>query len=333
MKAVGIKGEVGPATALFIDDIPEPAVSKGEVLVKINAFGLNRMDLIQREGHYPLPPQAPKTLGVEFSGVIEKTYGAASGIDSFKVGDEVFGLAYGGAYAEKIVVSTEMIIHKPAKMSFEEAAGIPEAWITATQAVFLVGCFKKGDRVLLHAGASAVSLAAIQLARNAGAAEVFVTAGSQEKIDLCVNELGAAAGFNYKTQDFAEEVLKATGGKGVDLIVDFVVGQGYLEKDIRAAAVDCKIVLLGLMGGIETQGPIDSGSILRKRIRIEGSSLRSRSLDYQKALRDRLVQEAMPRFEEDSFKLFIEKVFSWKDVVQAHQLLESNHPLPPRFQV
>ncbi|KAJ6264583.1 Zeta-crystallin [Drechslerella dactyloides] len=323
MKAVGIKGDKGPATSLFIDEIPEPPVSEGEVLVKIRAFGLNRMDLSQREGHYPVPTGAPKTLGVEFSGVIEKIHGDASEVDSFKIGDEVFGLAYGGAYAEKIAVSAKMIIHKPAKMSFEEAAGVPEAWITATQALFLVGCFKKGDRVLLHAGASAVSLAAIQLAKHAGASEIYVTASSQEKIDFCI-QLGATAGFNYKTQDFGDEILKATDGKGVDLIVDYIVGQGYLEKDIKCAAFDCRVVLLALLGGFKTQEPIDIASILRKRVRIEGSTLRSRTLEYQKTLRDRLVQEAMPKFEEDSFQLFIEKVFSWKDIIQAHQLMESN---------
>ncbi|KAK6338767.1 hypothetical protein TWF696_009579 [Orbilia brochopaga] len=323
MRAIGIKGDQGPADSLFIDEIPEPTISSGEVLVKIHAFGLNRMDLSQREGKYPVPAGAPKTLGVEFSGVIEKTHGGASEIDSFKVGDEVFGLAYGGAYAEKIAVSAQMLIHKPAKMSFEEAAGIPEAWITATQALFLVGCFKKGDRVLLHAGASAVSLAAIQLAKTAGAAEIYVTASSQEKIDFCV-ELGATAGFNYKTQDFGDEILKVTDGKGVDLIVDYIVGQGYLEKDVKCAAFDCRVVLLALLGGVKTQEPIDVASILRKRVRIEGTTLRSRSLEYQKALRDRLVQEAMPKFEEDGYKLFVEKVFSWKDIIQAHKLMESN---------
>ncbi|KAF3935249.1 Zeta-crystallin [Dactylella cylindrospora] len=324
MRAVSIKGDKGSADSLFIDNIPEPTLSDGQVLVKVHSFGLNRMDIIQREGHYPLPPQAPKTLGVEFSGTIEKLYNDVQELDSYKVGDEVFGLAYGGAYAEKIAVSAQMIIHKPKKMSFEEAAGIPEAWITATQALFLVGCFKKGDRVLLHAGASGVSIAALQLAKNSGASEVYVTAGSQEKIDFCVNELGATAGFNYKTQDWADEILKATEGKGVDVIVDYIVGQGYLEKDLRCAAVDCRIVILAMMGGFKTEGPIDAATILRKRIRIEGSTLRSRSLEYQKQLRDRLVEEAMPRFEEDSFNLVIEKVFPWKDIIDAHKLMESN---------
>ncbi|KAF3913999.1 Zeta-crystallin [Orbilia brochopaga] len=323
MRAVGIKGGQGPATALFIDDTVEPILLFDEVLVKIHAFGLNRMDISQREGKYPVPDHASKTLGVEFSGVIEKFHDGAWENGSFKIGDEVFGLAYGGAYAEKISVSPEMLIHKPANMSFEEAAGIPEAWITATQALFLVGCFKRGDRVLLHAGASAVSLAAIQLAKNAGAAEIYVTASSQEKIDFCV-DLGATAGFNYKTQDFADEILKATNGKGVNLIVDYIVGQGYLEKDIKCAAFDCKVVLLALLGGVKTQEPIDVASILKKRIRIEGTTLRSRMLEYQRDLRDRLVDEAMPKFEEGGFKLFIEKVFSWKDIVQAHQLMESN---------
>lgn len=141
------------------------------------------MDLLQREGQYPVPPQAPKTLGVEFSGTIESFGGSEQ--ESFKTGDAVFGLAYGGAYAEYIAVSTHMLMHKPDHMSWEQAAGVPETWITATQALHLIGEFKEGKSVLWHAGASGVSIAGIQLAKAAGASKIYVTAGSQEKIDFC----------------------------------------------------------------------------------------------------------------------------------------------------
>ncbi|KAA8901936.1 hypothetical protein FN846DRAFT_899517 [Sphaerosporella brunnea] len=320
MRAVDIKGGTGNANALFIDEnAPVPTPGDGELLVRVKAFGLNRMDVMQREGKYMLPPQAPKTLGVEFSGVVESL---GEGAPDFKIGDEVFGLAYGGAYAEYIAVSGKMCIHKPKELSWEQAAGVPETWITATQALWSVGGFKPGDRVLIHAGASGVGIAAIQLAKAHGAAAVYTTASSQEKIDFCVKELGATAGFNYKTQDFGEEILKATDGKGVDLIID-PVGQSHLQKDVNCAAKDGRIVLLAMMSGAVVK-ELNLAQILFKRLRIEGSTLRSRDLEYQQALRDKVVAEVLTGMESGSFKVFVEKVFSWKDIVDAHKLMESN---------
>ncbi|KAL1976422.1 hypothetical protein VTN31DRAFT_2704 [Thermomyces dupontii] len=320
MRAIGIKGGKGPADALFIEEIPKPVAAAGQAVVKIKAFGLNRMDLLQRMGMYPLPPHAPITMGVEFSGTIEDIQDPNSG---FKIGDEVFGLAYGGAYAEYISVSTKTLIHKPAEIPWEEAAGIPETWFTATQALRLIGGFEAGKTVLWHAGASAVSISGIQLSKALGASEIYVTAGSQEKIDFCVNVLGATAGFNYRTQDWEQEVLKATNGRGVDLIIDFI-GAGYFSKNLTAAALDGRIVLLGLMGGASLPAGVDIGAILRKRLRIEGSTLRSRDLDYVKKLRDTVVQDALPRFLSGQFKVYVERVFPFENIIEAHKLLESN---------
>jgi NADPH:quinone reductase-like Zn-dependent oxidoreductase len=277
------------------------------------------MDLHQREGKYPLPPQAPKTLGVEFSGTIEETVGDS---DTFKKGEDVFGLAYGGAYAEYIAVDNRMLIHKPAEISWEEAAGIPETWITALQAMYLVGEFKKGKTILWHAGASSVSLAGIQLSKVEGAGAIYVTASSQEKIDFC-KKAGATAGFNYKTQNWSEEILKATDGKGVDVIVDFI-GASYFQGNINAAARDGRIVTLANMGGSELPEKVNILGILFKRLRIEGSTLRSRDLEYQAKLRDLLFDHAVPRFKDGTFKVFVEKVFSWEDIIEAHKLMESN---------
>jgi len=257
---------------------------------------------------------------VEFSGTIEEL--GPDSKDSFKVGDAVFGLAYGGAYAEYIAVNTHMLMHKPEKLSWVDAAGIPETWITATQALHLVGGFSKGKTVLWHAGASSVSIAGIQLSLLAGASAVYVTAGSQEKIDFCVKELGATAGFNYHTQDWAKEVLKATGDKGVDLTIDFV-GPSYFQGNLDAAAVDGSIVNLGFLSGTKLPAGIDIGGFVRKRIRFEGSSLRSRDPDYQGKLRDRL-EENLPKFLDGSFKHFTEKVLPWEKIVDAHLLMESN---------
>jgi len=278
------------------------------------------MDLIQREGNYPLPPQAGPILGVEFSGTIESI---ASGAErGFKVGDEVFGLAYGGAYAEYIAVSSHMLIHKPKELSWEEAAGIPETWITATQALYLIGQFSKGKSVLWHAGASSVSIAGQQLCKGDGASKIFATARSEEKCKFCVEELGATGAF-LQTGDWAEEVLKATDGKGVDIIVDFV-GAPTFGPNLKALARDGTCVSLGLMGGAELPAGTNIGPLLYKRIRYEGSTLRSRDENYQGKLRDQLVEHALPKFVNGSFKVYIEKVFDMEQIKEAHELLESN---------
>jgi NADPH:quinone reductase-like Zn-dependent oxidoreductase len=188
--------------------------------------------------------------------------------------------------------------------------------------MYLVGEFTSGKTILWHAGASSVSIAGIQLSKVGGANQIFVTAGSQEKIDFCVKELGATAGFNYKTQNWSEEILKATGGKGVDLIVDFV-GQNYFQGNLDVAARDGHIVNLGAMSGTKLAAGVDIGAILRKRIRLEGSSLRSRDPEYQGRLRDKL-EEYLPQFEDGTFKIFVDKVLPWEKVVEAHQEMEKN---------
>ena len=325
-----IKNGAGPVSALYVDSsFPKPVPHGAQALIKIKAFGLNRMDLLQREGHYPVPPQAPKTLGVEFSGTIvslptEPDADGSKPERSFSVGDAVFGLAYGGAYAEYIAISTHMLVHKPEELSWVEAAGIPETWITATQAMYLVGQFKPGDSILWHAGASSVSIAGIQLAVAEKASAVYVTASSQEKIDFC-KSLGATDGFSYKENggNWAEPLVKATGGKGVDVIIDFV-GASYFDQNLEAAARDARIVNLGALGGSKLDGGIDISRFLRKRIRFEGSSLRSRDEAYQGKLRDMLVEHALPRFIDGRFKNIVEKVFKMEEIQKAHALLESN---------
>ncbi|KAI1662663.1 quinone oxidoreductase putative [Daldinia decipiens] len=320
MKAVEVKDGKGPATSLFINpQTPKPEPKEGDALVRVKAFGLNRMDLIQREGRYPLPPQAPSTLGVEFSGTIESFGPGLHG--DFKVGDAVFGLAYGGAYAEYIAVSSKMLLHKPDSFSWETAAAIPETWITATQALHLVGEFTAGKTVLWHAGASGVSIAGIQLSLDSGASAVYATAGTDEKCRFIERELGATKAFNYKTQDWAKEILEATGGKGVDLIIDFI-GASYFQKNLTVAARDARWVALGLMGGTRLDG-VDYSMLLYKRIRLEGSTLRSRDIDYQGRLRDKLA-EYIPHFESGKLKVLIDTVLPMDEITKAHQLLEEN---------
>lgn len=306
---------------MFVNDqILKPIPSSSQALVKIKAFGLNRMDLMQRRGEYNVPPQAGPILGVEFAGVIEEL--GKGNVSGFKVGDEVFGLAYGGAYAEYIATSTKMLIHKPGELSWEEAAGIPETWITATQALHLVGCIKDRNNVLFHAGASSVSIAGIQLAQAAGAKAVFVTAGSDEKIKFCEQELGATKGFNYHTTDWVKGIHDATDNYGVDVIIDFIGGD-YAQKNFKVAAMDARIVQLASMGG-STVSDLDIGLLVGKRLRWEGSTLRSRNLEYQGRLRDLLVETALPKFVDGTFKVQIDKIFNWKDIQAAHTWMESN---------
>ncbi|KAI1126761.1 zinc-binding dehydrogenase [Nemania abortiva] len=327
MKAVDIKGGKGPASALFINAAtPKPVPGAGEVLVRVKAFGLNRMDLLQREGHYPLPPQAPATLGVEFSGTVvgfgpPSSSSTTGDKDPFREGDAVFGLAYGGAYAEYIAVDSRLLLRKPDFLSWEAAAGIPETFMTATQALHLVGEFAAGKTVLWHAGASGVSIAGIQLSLDAGASAVYATAGSDEKCAFIERELGATKAFNYKSGDWARGVLEATGGKGVDLIVDFV-GASYFEGNMAVAARDARWVMLGLLGGSKLQG-VDIGMLLFKRIRLEGSTLRSRDLEYQGKLKDKLAKY-IPDFESGKLKVKVDSVFPMEDIIKAHELLEKN---------
>lgn len=199
-----------------------------------------------------------------------------------------------------------------------------QTWITATQTLYLIGEFAFGKSILWHAGASSVSIAGIQLSKADGASAIYVTAGSQEKIDFCIKELGATAGFNYHTQDWSKEILKATDGKGVDIIIDFI-GASYFQGNLDAAGRDCRIVHLGAMGGTKLPAGVDIGAFIRKRVRFEGSSLRSRDEDYQGKLRNRLEEHAMPKFQTGgTFKIFVEKVFDWQDIVKAHELMESN---------
>ena len=191
--------------------------------------------------------------------------------------------------------------------------------------MYLVGGFSPGKSILWHAGASSVSIAGIQLSQADNASAIFVTAGSEAKIEFC-KELGATAGFNYHTQDWAKEILEATGGKGVDVVIDFV-GQNYFQGNLDVAARDGHIVHLGALSGTKLPAGVDIGGFVGKRIRFEGSSLRSRDEEYQGKLRNTLVEHALPKFVQGSFKVPIERVFPWEEIQQAHELMESNQTM------
>ncbi|KAJ1030759.1 hypothetical protein NDA18_001995 [Ustilago nuda] len=331
MKAILVKDGKGPSSSLYLGEAPVPELGDDEVLVKIKAFGLNRMDIMQREGNYPLPPHAPQIMGVEFSGHIISTKGLKD--IQWKVGQEVFGLALGGAYAEYIKVPARMILEKPSELDWVQAAAIPENYLTAFQALRTIASMQKGENVLIHAGASGVGLAAIQLARAFGAGKIFITAGSTEKIDFC-KQIGADEGFNYKAGDWSEELAKHTGAKGpagsVDVIADFI-GAPYFNGNLQSLKQDGRMVMLAFMGGAKIKETVIA-QILFKRLRIEGSTLRSRTVEYQSDLvqgfvrekgLERLIWGARKDGGEGS-KLVIHKVYSWKDIKEAHDEMEAN---------
>ncbi|KAL0565912.1 hypothetical protein V5O48_016108, partial [Marasmius crinis-equi] len=324
MRAILVKDGKGSAENLYLGETPDPVPKAGEVVVKIRCFGLNRMDILQREGKYPVPPGASTILGVEFSGHISAV---ADDVTSWKMNDEVFGLAGGGAYAEYIAVPATHLISKPPHLSWAEAASILEAFLTAYQAIVLYGELAQGENVLIHAAASGVGIAAIQLARSKGAKAVIATASKKEKLDWLLSiPNGATHVVNYKTQDFAREVDTITESKGVDVVVDFV-GQSHWKKNIASLARDGRMVMLGLMSG--TLVPeFDLGALLFKRLRIQGSTLRSRSVAYQADLIQRFTSEFLSSLSGESgngsVKTYIHKVYSWKDIKAAHKDMEDN---------
>ncbi|GAA5942135.1 hypothetical protein JCM3775_007410 [Rhodotorula graminis] len=322
MRAVLVRdGKSETAEGLYIGEAERPTLKEGDgrIIVKVICFGLNRMDIMQRRGMYPLPPGASPILGVEFSGTVEEP-----GSSDYKKGDEVFGLATGGAYAEYISVPAGMTTRKPAHVSWEKAAAVPENLLTAWQTLIRIAEMKEGQKVLVHAGASGVGLAAIQLARMFGASLVIATAGTDDKVKFV--EQHGAKGVNYKTQDFADEVAKLTDGSGVDIIID-LVGASYWERNIQSLARDGRIVLVGLVGGAKTDKPFDLSQLLYKRARVEGTTLRSRSLEYQTELLQDFSKRALDHVfakadGKDGIDLVIHKVFDWNEIVSAHQEME-----------
>ncbi|ORY84356.1 hypothetical protein BCR37DRAFT_378376 [Protomyces lactucae-debilis] len=323
MKAVKIKNGKGSLDDLCIDaKTPKPAAKEGQLLVKIAAFALNRMDITQREGKYPLPPQAGPIMGVEFAGVVEDMGDGCS--DSFSVGDAVFGLAYGGAYAEYISVSEKMCIHKPDAFDMITAASLPEVWFTALQALHMVGDMPRKEsnlNVLIHAGASGVGLAAIQLAKQAGAKRIFATAGSDKKLELC-RKSGATLAVNYKTQDFAEVIrAELPEGEDVNFVLDFI-GADYWGKNIALAGRDATIVYLAMMSGSKLE--VDLMPILFKRLTIRGTTLRSRDPTYQGKLRDLFCEAALDKLVSGEFKSHIDKVFTMEQIRDAQERMQTN---------
>lgn len=321
-----VQFEPGNAEGMYLKQIPVPEVKKGEVLVKVSATAINRADTLQRRGLYPNPPGSSPILGLEAAGVVEQLGEGTSGLS---VGDRVMCLLTGGGYAEYTAVPYQQCMPVPDNFSMTEAAAIPETWLTGYQLLHKIAKVQRGDYVLIHAGASGVGSAVIQMCNLVGA-KAIVTVGSQEKIDHC-KSLGASFGVNYKQGKFDEAVKEFVESdsngkkKGVDVALDCVGGGTHAEQTISALAMDSRWVLYGLMGGRMLE-KFNLGAILGKRIQLTGTTLRSRSLDYKTDLVSSFSREVLPSFsgERRNMKPIIDTVLPLSDVVKAHQLMEAN---------
>lgn len=315
MKAVIIEKPGAPEN-MTIGQWEKPVPGENEILVKVEATAINRADTLQRQGKYPPPEGASPIMGLEIAG---KVVSAGEHGMQWKEGDRVFGLLPGGGYAEYAVIHQDMAMAIPDKLSFAEAASVPEVFLTAFQALKWLGEVKQGETVLIHAGASGVGTAAIQLAREMGAT-ILVTA-SKNKHQVCL-ELGASHAIDYKKGPFENEVMKITNGKGVDVIVDFI-GASYLSQNINCLNTDGRMIILATLGGGKAD-ECDVRKILTKRLKIMGSTLRSRNRDYQIKLTRQFAEYAIPRLSDGRLKPVIDTVFSMDKVVEAHRYMEAN---------
>jgi tumor protein p53-inducible protein 3 len=310
--------DTGRNPKMNLGNAPDPLPGEYELLVKIKATALNRADLLQKSGHYPPPSGASPILGLEMAGIVEDT---GPEVTRYEKGDLVFGLLPGGGYAEYCVIHERMAMHIPEGFSFEEAAAIPEVYLTAFQALKLLGKIKRNENILIHAGASGVGTAAIQLAKKLFNCTVITTSSKNKKLKSCL-ELGADIAINYKKQDFAEVITEKLGTSSIDLILDFV-GAPYWEKNIEIIAMDGRFIYLALLGGAKVK-QMDLVPILRKRLTILGSTLRNRPEEYKMNLTSDFHSYAMELVENRLIKPVIYEIFDWSNADQAHKVMEKN---------
>ncbi len=317
VKAILAKQPGGVEQLTFVD-LPIPQPQENELLIKVHCTACNRADLIQRRGFYPPPPGVTEVLGLEFAGVVEQVGNNCQG--NWKPGDRVFGILPGGGYAEYVVTPAELVMPVPHSLSFVQAAAIAEAFLTAYQTLFWIGELKADETVLIHAGASGVGSAAIQLAHSTGA-RVITTIGSEPKATFC-QSLGANHTINYRNGPFSSEVSKMTNDQGVELILDFV-GASYFKQNIKVLKPDGRLVLIGTLGGSKVES-VSLLTILMKRLKILGTTLRSRSVEYKAKLTKDFATNFLPLFETGELKPLVDRVFPWTQVKEAHLYMESN---------
>ncbi|MCX4989695.1 MULTISPECIES: NAD(P)H-quinone oxidoreductase [unclassified Streptomyces] len=315
MYAITIPEPGGPE-ALVWDEVPDPVPAEGEVLVEVVAGAVNRADLLQRQGLYNPPPGASPYPGLECAGRIVEV---GTGVLGWSVGDEVCALLSGGGYAQKVAVPAGQLLPVPAGLDVEQAAALPEVTCTVWSNVFMVAHLRPGETLLVHGGSSGIGTMAIQLAKAVGA-KVAVTAGTKEKLDFCA-ELGADILINYREQDFVEEIERATGGAGADVILDNM-GAKYLDRNVRALAVNGRLAIIGMQGGIKAE--LNIATLLNKRAAVSATSLRARPLSEKAAIVAAVREHVWPLIDSGRVRPVVDRKLPMSDAAEAHRVLEAS---------
>jgi NADPH:quinone reductase len=312
MRHITVEKSGGPE-GMKLADGPDPKPADGEVLIEVAYAGINRPDVLQRQGGYPPPPGASPILGLEVAGKVVKAAG------SWKVGDEVCALVSGGGYAELCAAPAPQCLPIPGGLGLLEGAALPETFFTVWTNVFQRGRLQKGETIIVHGGTSGIGTTAIQLAHAFGA-RVFATAGSDEKCAFC-RKIGADEAINYRSQDFVAEVKRITDGKGVELILD-MVGGPYLEKNVRCLAVEGRLVQIAFLQSSKVE--LDFLPMMLKRLTLTGSTLRPRSVEQKAAIARELHEKVWPLLEAGTVRPVIHKVFPLEQAAEGHRLMESS---------
>lgn len=318
MKAVEITA-FGAPDVLQLGERSMPVPGSAELLIRVSASGVNRPDVLQRMGHYPVPPGASDIPGLEVAGVIEQGAPDELAAAGFKLGDRVCALVAGGGYAEYCVAPIGQCLPVPKGLSDIEAASLPETFFTVWSNVFERAHLQPGETLLVQGGTSGIGVTAIQLAKAMGA-RVIATAGSDAKCDAC-RALGAEHAINYRTHDFQDEVKRLTGGLGVNVILDMVAGH-YVAKEIECLSEDGRLVIIAVQGGVKSE--INAGLVLRRRLTVTGSTLRPRSVEFKQAIAQACRDKVWPLIESGAIKPVIHSTFEAADAARAHALMESN---------
>ena len=318
MRAVEITS-FGPPDVLRLGERPQPVAGAGEVLIRVNASGINRPDVVPRKGHYAPPPGASDLPGLEVAGVVQGGDAMAMERAGLRLGDRVCALVAGGGYAEWCVAPVEQCLPVPQGLTDIEAASLPETFFTVWSNVFDRGRLQRGETLLVQGGGSGIGVTAIQLGRAFGAT-VIVTAGSDEKCAACL-ALGAHHAINYNTQDFVAEVQRITGGKGADVVLDMVAGS-YVAREVECLAEDGRLVIIAVQGGLKSE--FNAGLVLRRRLTITGSTLRPRSVEFKGSIARALREHVWPLLASGAVRPVIHSTFAAADAAQAHALMESN---------
>ncbi len=317
MQAIEITTPGGPEV-LQLCERPRPEPKAGELLIAVQASGINRPDVLQRKGKYPMPPGVSDLPGLEIAGTVAAGAPEDLAAAGLAIGDAVCALVAGGGYAQFCVAPAGQCLPVPKGLNMVEAASLPETLFTVWQNVFHIAGLHAGETLLVQGGSSGIGVTAIQLGKAFGAA-VIVTAGSDDKCAACL-AIGADHAINYKTQEFAAETKRLTGGKGADVVLDMVAGD-YLGREIDCMADDGRLALIAAQGGTSSQ--VDAGLLLRKRITVTGSTLRPRSVAYKTVLAQELRDKVWPLIESGTFKPVIHQVFAAAKAADAHALMES----------